>query len=48
MPRPDRMPSEVLADLVDLLAACRAFAGVDRARLQDVARDVEVGYLAAV
>ncbi|MEE3128160.1 MAG: DUF294 nucleotidyltransferase-like domain-containing protein [Actinomycetota bacterium] len=48
MPRRDRMPPEVLADLVDLLAACRAFAGVDRARLQDVARDVEVGYLATV
>ena len=38
--------AEVLADLVDLLAACRAFAGVDRARLHEVARDVEVGYLA--
>lgn len=48
MPRRDRMPPEVLADLVDLLAACRAFAGVDRARLHEVARDVEVGYLATV
>lgn len=43
---PDRMPREVVEDLVDLLAACRAFEGVDRVRLREAARSIEVGYLA--
>ena len=43
----DRLPPEVLADLVDLLAGCRAFEGVPREQLRGAARGIEVGYLAA-
>lgn len=43
----DRLPPEVLADLVDLLAGCRAFEGVPRQQLRGAARGIEVGYLAA-
>ena len=38
----DRLPPEVLADLVDLLAGCRAFEGVPREQLRGAARGIEV------
>ena len=43
----DRMAPEVLAELVDLLAGCRAFEGVPRERLRTVGRGIQVAYLAA-
>lgn len=38
---------EVLADVVDLLAACAAFTEVPRPELEQLAREAEVGYAAA-
>lgn len=40
------LPAEVLDDVVDLLATCPAFVGVDRADLAGLARDVEIASLA--
>lgn len=42
----DRLPPEVLTDLVDLLAACRALEDVPRPELGRLARGAEVVYLA--
>ena len=42
------VPPEVLDDIVDLLAACPAFAGVGAEDLAALARDGEIGYVAEV
>ncbi len=44
----DRLPPEVLADVVDTLVACPAFTGVPRGDLAALARRAEIAYLAGV
>lgn len=44
----DRLPPEVLADVVDTLVGCPAFTGVARDELAAVARRAEIAYLADV
>lgn len=43
----NRPPPEVVADLTDLLVACPAFHGLDRAALGRLAGSGEIGYLGA-
>ncbi len=44
----DRLPPEVLADVVDTLVACPAFTGVPRRELAALAGRAEIAYLAGV
>lgn len=39
------LPSEVLDDVVDLLVACPAFVGVERADLEGLAAEAEIAYV---
>lgn len=43
----DQLPPEVLDDLIDLLAACPAFAEIDRNVLADLAHGAEIAYVDA-
>lgn len=44
----DHLPAEVLDDIVDLLAACPAFVGIDRDVLAGLAGEAEVAYVDGV
>jgi CBS domain-containing protein len=42
------VPPEVLDDVIDLVVACPAFVGVSRDAIAALAKDAEIGYVAAV